>query len=86
MASGWSPALRRSGGPGAGWTTPATSVKVPRNWLWGWSGASRIESTGATQASVPSKIYSHSARVSAAKIGGEPLLHVRPRVAVHLLR
>ena len=54
-------------GAGAGWTTPATSVKVRRDRLCGWSGASAGERTGAAQASLPSKIASHSARVLAAK-------------------
>ena len=54
---------RRTGARVPAGRTPATSVKVPRARLWGWSGASARESTGATQASVPSKTSSHSARV-----------------------
>ena len=69
------PGVPANRGQGAGWTTPATSVKVSRDWLWGWSGASAGESTGAAQASVPSKIASHSSRVLVGEDGGEPLLH-----------
>ena len=40
-------------GAGAGWVMPPWSVKVPRAARCGWCGASRSESTGATQASEP---------------------------------
>src|SRR5690606_2667886 len=49
------PGVRLNRGAGAGWTTPSTSTKVPRWRLCGCATASSGSSTGATQASVPSK-------------------------------
>ena len=47
-------------GAGAGWGTPSRSTIVPRARTCGCSAASRIVSTGATHASVPSARASHS--------------------------
>ena len=54
-------------GAGAGWVMPPWSVKVPRAARCGWCGASRRDSTGATQASEPSKTAVHSSRVRVLK-------------------
>ena len=56
-------AVREKRGAGAGWVTPSRSTKVPRAARCGWAGASARGTTGATQASVPSKTSAHSACV-----------------------
>ncbi len=56
-------AVREKRGAGAGWVTPSRSTKVPRAARCGWCGASARGTTGATQASVPSKTSAHSACV-----------------------
>ena len=56
-------AVREKRGAGAGWVTPSCSTKVPRAARCGWAGASARGTTGATQASVPSKTSAHSACV-----------------------
>src|SRR5215467_4699627 len=71
--------VRANRGAGPGWTTPPTSMKVPRAALWGWAGASRGLTTGATHASEPANASAHSAwvrpanaSVNRARSSGQP--------------
>jgi len=55
--------VRLNRGAGAGCTMPSTLTKELRARLCGWSGASKIDNTGAKHTSVPSMIWTHSAWV-----------------------
>lgn len=64
-AAGAAPSENR--GAGVGCVTPSTLAYVPRAARCGWDGASVIESTGATHASLPSNTFDHSVIVRSAK-------------------
>src|SRR5215472_2008752 len=66
--------VRLKRGAGAGWGIPASSIKLSRAWLCGWTGASSIASTGAKQASLPSMSSHHSSLVLAVILSAMALL------------
>ena len=78
--------VRLKRGDGAGCMMPSTSTKVLRALLCGCSGASKIDSTGAKQTSVPSMISRHSSRVFALEDFRKLRLQIRPGGPIHLRR
>ena len=68
--------VREKRGAGTGWTMPSCSTKVPRALRCGCSKASVIGMIPATQASVPSKISTHSACVLLVKVSVKTCAHL----------
>jgi hypothetical protein len=76
--------VRENGGAGDGWVMPSPMKKVLRAANCGWSGASDMPSTGATQASLSSNSFAHSRCGAGCKGGADRGSQLRPCVSVEL--